>query len=157
MEKTARKYVQDLKGLYTNVIIYAIVWALCILLWLSFGGSGFWPIWVLVGFGAATLLQGFAMGSSKQLEDFLPFLKPEWEEQQVKKLLKKPFAADMHQPKAAASAEPKEKPAKEVVKEVAKAEAPKAAPIKKTAPKKEPVLKKEAAPKKAPVKKKPTV
>ena len=100
IEKTARKYVQDLKGLYTNVSVYAVVSIMSFLVWLSFGGSGFWPIWVFIGFAAATLLQGITMGSVKQLEEILPFLKPEWEEQQVKKLLKKPFSARTNDQKA---------------------------------------------------------
>ena len=143
IEKTARKYVQDLKGLYTNVSIYAVVSIISFLVWLSFGGAGFWPIWVFVGFGAAALLQGITMGSVKQLEEILPFLKPEWEEQQVKKLLKKPFSARSSDQKAPAQAAQKPTPQKEAPKVAVKAEAPK-------------VVAKKAPVKKEPAKKKPT-
>ncbi len=96
LEKVARKYVQALKGLYVNVSVYALVSVVSFLVWLSFGGAGFWPIWVFLGFGIATVLQGWAIGSIKQLEEILPFLKPEWEEQQLKKILKQPISAKIH-------------------------------------------------------------
>lgn len=88
LEKTVRKYVHDLKGLYVNIIVYGVVSLVSFLVWLSFGGAGFWPIWVFLGFAAAIVLQGLTLGSVKQLEEVFPFLKPEWEEQQIKKLLK---------------------------------------------------------------------
>lgn len=90
LEKTARKYIQDLKGLYVNVSIYGTVFIVCLLIYFTMGGSGFWPIWVFIGFVAAAVLQSLSMGEMKQLEEILPFLKSEWEEQQVQKLLKKP-------------------------------------------------------------------
>ena len=138
IEKTARKYVQDLKGLYTNVSIYAVVSIVSFLVWLSFGGAGFWPIWVFVGFGAAALLQGITMGSVKQLEEVLPFLKPEWEEQQVKKLLKKPFSARSSDQKAPAQTAQKPTAEKEAPKVVVKKEPAKKAPVKKAPAKKKP-------------------
>jgi hypothetical protein len=101
LEKVARKYVQDLKHLYVNVSVYAVVLVVSILVWLSLGGAGFWPIWVLLAFVAAAVLQGWTIGSLKQLEELLPFLKPEWEEKQLKKLLKNPSPIKAHGEKAA--------------------------------------------------------
>lgn len=96
LEKIARRYVQGLKALYVNVTVYAAVSFVCFVMWLSFGGAGFWPIWVFLGFGMATVLQGWTIGAIKQLEEILPFMKPEWEEQQLKKLLKSPVAAKIY-------------------------------------------------------------
>ncbi len=113
LEKAVRKYVHDLKGLYINVVVYGVVFIVSVLVWLSFGGAGFWPIWVLLGFAAASLLQGMVMGSIKQLEEVFPFLKAEWEEEQVKKLLKKSGfvkATQQHEAKMSSSEEEK-KPA----------------------------------------------
>lgn len=96
LEKIARKYVQGLKDLYVNVSIYGVVSIISLLAWLSFGGHNFWPIWVFLAFGIATVLQGWTIGSIKKLEEILPFLKPEWEEQQLKKLLRQPVSAKIN-------------------------------------------------------------
>ena len=73
LEKTARKYIQDLKGLYVNVSIYGTVFIVCLFNLFYNGGSGFWPIWVFIGFVAAAVLQSLSMGEMKQLEEILPF------------------------------------------------------------------------------------
>ena len=96
LEKIARQYVQGLKDLYVNISVYAVVSGISLLVWLCLGGGGFWPIWVFLAFGLATVLQGWAIGSIKKLEEILPFLKPEWEEQQLKKLLKQPVSTKIH-------------------------------------------------------------
>ena len=57
-----------------------------IIIWLSTGG-GFWPIWVIFGLGISAAMQGIKLGLFPMLPDFLPFLKADWEEQQVKNLL----------------------------------------------------------------------
>lgn len=84
-----RERVKSLKEFYTNLVIYSMICLACIIIWLSTGG-GFWPIWVIFALGISAAIQGLRLGIFPMLVDIFPFLKPEWEEQQVKTLLKKP-------------------------------------------------------------------
>lgn len=88
-EDNIRKHIHDLRKFYTNLVIYGAVSLLCILIWISMGGGVFWPIWVVLGLGASAALQGISLGQIPKLEELLPFLRPEWEEEQVKALLEK--------------------------------------------------------------------
>jgi len=87
-ETQVREQVRELRVYYTNLVVYAAVSAGCILIWLLNGGGVFWPIWPMMAFGIAAALQGVRLGQLKALESWLPFLNPEWEESQVKSLLR---------------------------------------------------------------------
>jgi hypothetical protein len=97
-ENSIRKRVQALKSFYTNLVIYAVVCVACIIIWVSMGGGPFWPIWVIFGYGLSAVLQGVTLGQIPQLHEFLPFLNPEWEEEQIKKMSKKTKKADVVSP-----------------------------------------------------------
>ncbi len=88
-ENSIRNRVQALKTFYTNLVIYAVVCVACVVIWVSMGCGPFWPIWVIFGCGLSSVLQGVSLGQIPQLQEFLPFLNPEWEEEQVKKISKK--------------------------------------------------------------------
>lgn len=90
MEKEAqvRERVRELRVYYTNLVVYACVSIGCILVWLLNGAGAFWPIWPIMAFGIAAGLQGVRLGQLKALEEWFPFLSPEWEEHQVKTMLK---------------------------------------------------------------------
>lgn len=94
-ENSIRKRIQALKSFYTNLVIYAFVCIACIVIWISMGAGPFWPIWVIFGCGLSAVLQGVTLGQIPQLQEFLPFLSPEWEEEQVKKMSKKQKTADV--------------------------------------------------------------
>lgn len=87
-EAQVRERVRELRVYYTNLVVYAGVSVGCILVWLLNGAGAFWPIWPIMAFGIAAALQGARLGQLKSLEDWFPFLSPEWEESQVKAMLK---------------------------------------------------------------------
>lgn len=84
-EQRAREYLKDLKTYYTNLVIYGGVFVVCLVVWLSTGGS-FWPIWVLLALGASAFVQGLKLGIFPMLKDVFPFLRPDWEEKRLKEL-----------------------------------------------------------------------
>lgn len=86
-ENLVRRKVRALRTFYTNLAIYSVVCVACIFVWLMMGAGPFWPIWVVFGCGAAALLQALSLGHLPMVEEMLPFLKPEWEEAQVKILM----------------------------------------------------------------------
>lgn len=88
-ELKIRERVKSLKEFYTNLVVYGVICLACIIIWLSTGG-GFWPIWVIFALGISAGIQGLRLGIFPMLGDLLPFLKPEWEDQQVKSMLKEP-------------------------------------------------------------------
>lgn len=85
-EPQIRERVKALKEFYTSIVIYIVISLACILIWLSTGG-GFWPIWVMLGLGASAGMQGVRLGIFPMISELLPFLKPEWEDEQVKTIL----------------------------------------------------------------------
>jgi hypothetical protein len=87
-ETQIRERVRELRSYYTNLIVYGGVSVACIFIWAVTGFGYFWPIWPLMGFGMAAALQGIRLGQLRSLEEVFPFLSPEWEERQVKALLK---------------------------------------------------------------------
>ena len=105
-EDSLRKHVQALKAFYTNLVIYAVVCVACIIIWISMGGGPFWPIWVIFGFGLGAILQGASLGQIPKVHEFLPFLNPAWEEEQVQALLEK-TGSERQRPKPSA---PEEEP-----------------------------------------------
>ena len=87
-EEKIRERVREMKLYYTNLVVYGFVSALCLLIWIATGGGHFWPIWVFLGLGASAALQGARLGQMKVLEDYFPFLKSDWEEEQIRHLTK---------------------------------------------------------------------
>lgn len=82
-EEKAREYLKSLKEFYTNLMIYGIILAVCVITWMFSGGS-FWPIWVFLGLGISSLMQGIKLGIFPMLKDVFPFLSPDWEEKRLK-------------------------------------------------------------------------
>jgi hypothetical protein len=87
-ENQVREHVRELRIFYTNLVVYGGVSLACIFIWLMNGGGAFWPIWPMMGFAIAATLQGIRLGTLKSLESWFPFLNPNWEDDQVKKMLK---------------------------------------------------------------------
>ena len=84
-----RQKIRELKLFYTNLSIYGFVGGACILLWLSMGCGPFWPAWVIFGLALTAGLEAIRIGQCAFLENVLSFLRPEWEEEQLKILQSK--------------------------------------------------------------------
>jgi hypothetical protein len=87
-EILARSRVKEIKKFYMNLTLYGSVNFGLILIWALSGGGYFWPIWVMVGWGIGVLMEALSLNLIPSLEKFLPFLKSDWEEAQVQKLLR---------------------------------------------------------------------
>lgn len=88
-ETQIRERVRELRVYYTNLVVYAGMSVACILVWLFNGAGVFWPLWPLMAFGVAAALQGARLGQLRALEEWFPFLSPEWEESQIQAMLKR--------------------------------------------------------------------
>ena len=87
-ENQARAHVKKLRRFYTDVLIYAVVNLGLILIWARSGGGPFWPIWVIVGWGIGLGVHAFSLGLLPQIDVMVPFLTNEWEDQEVRRLMK---------------------------------------------------------------------
>jgi hypothetical protein len=87
-EHNAREYVNKLRRFYTDALIYAVVNLGLILIWAISGGGYFWPIWVIIGWGIGLGVHAFSLGLMPQVNAMAPFLTPEWEEREVRRLMK---------------------------------------------------------------------
>jgi 2TM domain len=85
-ENQIRERIRELKEYYTNLVIYGLVVVACLVIWMSSGGT-FWPIWVIVAFGAVSFLRGVRLGLFPKLGEIFPFLNSDWEDEQVKAAL----------------------------------------------------------------------
>ncbi|MBW8308509.1 MAG: 2TM domain-containing protein [Candidatus Paracaedibacteraceae bacterium] len=85
-ENTIRERIRELKEYYTNVVIYGVVIFACLIIWMTTGGP-FWPIWVIVALGAVALLKGIRLGLFPKLSEIFPFLRSDWEEEQIRRAL----------------------------------------------------------------------
>jgi len=85
-EHKAREYVRKLRRFYTDALIYGIVNLGLILIWAISGGGYFWPIWVIVGWGIGLGVHAFSLGLIPQIDAMVPFMTPEWEEEEVRRL-----------------------------------------------------------------------
>lgn len=86
-EQQVRTHVRKLKRFYTDILIYVIVNVGLILIWAVSGGGYFWPIWVIVGGGIGLSIYAFSVGLIPQMNAMIPFTKPEWEDQEVRRLM----------------------------------------------------------------------
>lgn len=87
-ENNIRERIRELKEYYTSLITFGIVVLTCIIVWLTTGGA-FWPIWVIVALGAVSLLKGIRLGLFPKLSEIFPFLRPDWEEEQIRAEMEK--------------------------------------------------------------------
>jgi len=85
-ELEAREYLRQLKDYYTGLATKGAIILLCIVIWL-FTGGGFWPIWVILAFGIHAFIGGVQLGVFPMVQDLFPFLRSDWEETQLKKIL----------------------------------------------------------------------
>jgi len=86
-EKEIREKVRSQRDFYRHVSIYCLVSFVAILIWAISGGGSFWPIWIILGWGTFLAFHAVSLGVFPAVQEFLPFFSPEWEEQQVKKVI----------------------------------------------------------------------
>jgi hypothetical protein len=87
-EQKIKQQLQGIKDLYINVLIYSVVAIICILIWISMGFGVFWPIWVIIAFCVTSIIQGIRVGMICKIVEYIPFLKPDWEKNQMELLNK---------------------------------------------------------------------
>jgi hypothetical protein len=92
-ENQAREYVRKLSRFYTDALIYVVVNLGLILIWAISGGGYFWPIWVIIGWGIGLGVHAFSLGLIPQINNFVPFMTPEWEEKEVDRIMGKKTSA----------------------------------------------------------------
>ena len=96
-EDDVRAYVKRLANFYKQLTMYGVVNAGLILTWLLGGEGYFWPIWCILGWGiplffVAVDLHLLPKGVQHAMNSFmetLPFLRPEWESEQIDRIIKK--------------------------------------------------------------------
>jgi hypothetical protein len=116
-EHQARLHVKKLRRFYTDILIYTVVNLGLILIWAISGGGTFWPIWVIVGWGIGLGVHAFSLGLLPQIDVMVPFLTTEWEEQEVRRLMKEEKKPKEEKKTKAAEIKIEVAPAKPVVKE----------------------------------------
>ncbi len=87
-EEKARDTARMLRRLYLDLLIYGLVNFGLVIIWALSGVGYFWPIWVIVGWGMALVIHAATSGALPYMRDIFPFLKPDWEDQKVKELLR---------------------------------------------------------------------
>ncbi len=87
-EFKVRQRYNNLREFYRHLTLYGVVNLSLILIWAVSGGGYFWPITVLVVWGVVIGLHAVSLGLVPIIDDIFPFFSSDWEEQQVKKMLK---------------------------------------------------------------------
>ncbi len=88
-EEEVRKKVKALKMFYKDLINFAIVNSVLILIWLTFDRTGtFWPKYVMLVWAIALVLRASRSGVTPLMFHRSSFLSPEWEEKKVKEIMK---------------------------------------------------------------------
>lgn len=89
-EPEIRAKVRALKRFYNELLNYAIINALLIMIWFLFErNTHFWPKYVIVIWGFALIFKACRLGLIPLLFPHLSFLNAEWEEKKVEELMKK--------------------------------------------------------------------
>ncbi len=58
--KAAEARLKSQRAFWTTFGGFAVLWIACTIIWALSGGGGFWPIWVILGTGVATLFLGWS-------------------------------------------------------------------------------------------------
>ena len=155
-EQEIKEYVCLLKNFYMGFYSYLAIVGAMFLIWMMSGAGYFWPIWIIVIWGASLffraskleVIDGAYYRLIYSIRDRLPFLKPGWEDQKQDELKKSSLAGSGD---SGVTKAPAKKTA--VKKSAIKKPAAKKAPVKKATAKKPAAKKKPVAKTKAPTKK----
>jgi len=61
IREAAIRRVKAKRGFMTHLVIYLVVNALILVIWVSSGSGYFWPIWVILGWGVGLAFHGWGV------------------------------------------------------------------------------------------------
>lgn len=89
-EEEIRRKIKVLKRFYMDVVNFAVINAILILIWLTFDKTGtFWPKYVILIWGIILLFKAYRTGIIPLIFPQASFLNREWEEKKVKEIVRK--------------------------------------------------------------------
>lgn len=89
-EEEIRKKVKVLRRFYMDVINFAVVNAILVLIWLTFDKTGtFWPKYLILIWGILLAFKAYRMGILALIFPRATILNHDWEEKKVRELLRK--------------------------------------------------------------------
>jgi hypothetical protein len=89
-EEEIRRRVKVLRRFYMDVINFAVINAILILIWLTFDKTGtFWPKYVILIWGILLVFKASRMGTISLIFPRTSFLSHDWEEKKVRELIRK--------------------------------------------------------------------
>lgn len=87
-EIDVRVRVQVLRQFYRDLATYVAINLIFVMVWAFSGAGFFWPVFVMAGWGVGLVLKAADLGLMPVLKDMLPFLNDDWEDREVKRMLK---------------------------------------------------------------------
>ena len=96
-KEEAQRYARLLKNFYGELYSYILANAAIIFLWALFDGGHFWPIWIILIWGATLVVKASKLHiidhsiytECDKLRDRFLFMKKDWEERKVEQLVKR--------------------------------------------------------------------
>jgi len=81
--RNVKKQVKEIKGFYINLMVYALVIFMLMVINLATDATYLWFLWPALGWGIGVALHGVGVFN------VAPFLGRDWEERKIKELLEK--------------------------------------------------------------------
>lgn len=96
-EKDVQSHVRRLKNFYGELSVFILVITVSLIIWLLCGGGYFWPLWIGLIWGVVLLLKASKLKiiaptlyeGAHTLREKLPFIRPQWESEKAKEIMKK--------------------------------------------------------------------
>jgi hypothetical protein len=89
-EDEIRKKVKTLKRFYMDVVNFAIINAILILIWITFDKTGtFWPKYVILIWGLLLAFKAYRMGIVPLIFPRASLFNHDWEEKKVREVMRK--------------------------------------------------------------------
>lgn len=85
-DETTLKTLKNLKSFYIDVLAFVGVVVLTFIIWAMHGGGYFWPLWIIIGWGAALAVKAINLDLLPYLAEYFPFFDPKWEYKELQKL-----------------------------------------------------------------------
>lgn len=81
-----RKQVEQLRTIYSHLIICGAIGVGAVFIWALSGAGYFWPIWLIIGMIIGVALEAMELGLLPLLRKRLPIYQDEWEKAEMKRL-----------------------------------------------------------------------
>lgn len=96
-ERDVQSHVKKLKNFYGELSVFILVITVSLIIWLLCGGGYFWPLWIGLIWGVVLLLKASKLKiiaptlyeGAHSLREKLPFIRPQWEGEKTKEIMKK--------------------------------------------------------------------